>query len=212
MRVIAGIHRGRKLIGPADEKTTRPITDRVKENLFNRLWAMGLLPDDPFAAMDEEDTEEVPAGPVLDVFSGTGSMGIEALSRGARTATFVDMDRDAVERLRTNLLELGEEDRGKVVQANAMTGTWVNMLPEKLYAMAFIDPPYRFMDHETHGEERERIVRMMGMLAGVVHDEGLMVLRLPELIGAPVVEGWGEPEPHHYGSMSLHFYEKSAGR
>ncbi|QQE10314.1 RsmD family RNA methyltransferase [Planctomycetota bacterium] len=210
MRVIAGIHRGRKLIGPADEKTTRPITDRVKENLFNRLWSIGLFPDDPFAALDEEDDSDVPAGPVLDVFSGTGSMGIEALSRGARSATFVDMDRDAVERLNRNFLELGiEDERAKIVQSNAMTMTWIDMLPERIYAMAFVDPPYRFMDHETHSDERARIVKMMSKLADVIHDEGIMILRLPELIGAPVVEGWGEPTPHHYGSMSLHFYEKA---
>ena len=91
MRIIAGTHRGRTLLAPADAETTRPITDRVKENLFNRLHSLGVLG----------------YGRVLDVFCGTGSMGLEALSRGADHCTFVDRDRDAIDRLQQNLDTLG---------------------------------------------------------------------------------------------------------
>ena len=72
MRIIAGTHRGRTLLGPEGDDVTRPITDRVKENLFNRLHSLGVIG----------------YGRVLDVFAGTGSMGLEALSRGATHCTF----------------------------------------------------------------------------------------------------------------------------
>ena len=177
--------------------------------MFNKLWAMGMFPDDPFAAMDPEDQEEIPAGPVLDVFSGTGSMGLESLSRGARQATFVDTDKVAIERLQQNLDELGiKKEHYKIVQSSAMGLTWIGMLPERVYAMAFIDPPYRFMNHETHPDERERIVAMMSKLAGVVHEEGVMVLRMPSDLIAPIVEDWKEPLSLKYGSMTVHIYEQ----
>ena len=78
MRIIAGTHRGRRLVAP-EGKTTRPMTDRVRENLFNILG--------PGAA---------DGAVVLDLFCGCGALGIEALSRGAASCTFVDTDRDAV--------------------------------------------------------------------------------------------------------------------
>ncbi|MEM6855146.1 MAG: RsmD family RNA methyltransferase, partial [Planctomycetota bacterium] len=87
MRIIAGQYRGRPLINPEDDLTTRPITDRVKENLFNRLQSLGLLG----------------YGRVLDIYCGTGSMGLEALSRGAEHCTFVDQSRDAIDKLEGNL-------------------------------------------------------------------------------------------------------------
>ncbi|MEO0586315.1 MAG: RsmD family RNA methyltransferase, partial [Planctomycetota bacterium] len=99
MRIIAGEHRGRRLVGPTDDRTTRPITDRVKEALFARLTAMGLFGD-------------FEAGAVADVFCGTGSLGLEALSRGARRCVFVDRDRSALDGLRENLEVLGEVARG----------------------------------------------------------------------------------------------------
>ncbi|MHC4996742.1 MAG: RsmD family RNA methyltransferase, partial [Planctomycetota bacterium] len=83
MRIIAGDHRGRRLLGPEGKNTTRPITDRVKVSLFDRLAAAG----------------RIEGAVVLDLFSGTGSMGLECLSRGARHVTFVDRDRVALDRL-----------------------------------------------------------------------------------------------------------------
>src|SRR6185503_18794260 len=89
MRIIAGRFRSRVLLGPEDERTTRPITDRVKQSLFDILTP--LLPD----------------ARVYDCFAGTGSMGLEALSRGAAHATFFEQDRSALTRLRKNIETLG---------------------------------------------------------------------------------------------------------
>ena len=87
MRIIAGEFRGRKLL-PPDGDATRPITDRVKQSLFDIL------------------NPKIEGSVVLDVFAGTGSMGLECLSRGARQASFFEKDRSAVERLNRNLQTL----------------------------------------------------------------------------------------------------------
>ena len=88
MRVVAGHARGRKLVGP-DTRTTRPLTDRAKEGLFSALGSV-------------EDLA------VLDLYAGSGSIGIEALSRGAIRAVFVENGRQALAALRRNLEVLGD--------------------------------------------------------------------------------------------------------
>src|SRR5215213_11146140 len=85
MRIIAGEFRGRRLLPPEGADVTRPITDRVKQSLFDIL-----APD-------------IEGARVLDLFAGTGSMGLESLSRGAAHATFFEADRSAAKRLRRNI-------------------------------------------------------------------------------------------------------------
>ena len=100
MRVIAGTAKGRKLLSvPGD--TTRPVTDRVKESLFNILGG------------------DIRDAVLLDLFAGTGGVGIEALSRGARCVVFVDRVRKAVETVRRNLDITGLADRARIVQGDA---------------------------------------------------------------------------------------------
>ncbi|MBI3741284.1 MAG: RsmD family RNA methyltransferase [Chloroflexi bacterium] len=96
MRVISGTAKGRTLKSPG--AATRPITDRVKENLFNIVGA------------------RVREANVLDLFAGAGSVGIEALSRGARFATFVENDRDALSALRANLELTRLDARARIVR------------------------------------------------------------------------------------------------
>jgi 16S rRNA (guanine966-N2)-methyltransferase len=88
MRIIAGELRGRRLLAPQGE-VTRPITDRVKQSLFDIL------------------APRISSAVVADLFSGTGSMGLESLSRGAARADFFEMDRSAVHRLQQNINDLG---------------------------------------------------------------------------------------------------------
>jgi 16S rRNA G966 N2-methylase RsmD len=96
MRVISGTAKGRTLRSPG--AATRPITDRVKTSLFNILGA------------------RVIDANVLDLFAGVGSVGIEALSRGARAATFVELDREALTALRANLETTRLDDRANIVR------------------------------------------------------------------------------------------------
>jgi 16S rRNA (guanine966-N2)-methyltransferase len=121
MRVIAGTARGRLLVVPRGT-TTRPITDRVKETLFGILG------------------ERVIDARVLDLYAGSGAIGIEALSRGATHCDFVEVARQAVAAIRENLQRTGVEDRGSVHQEDVVRH--LAHVTAKAYDLVFVDPPY----------------------------------------------------------------------
>ena len=194
MRIIAGTHRGRRLLPPADQHTTRPITDRVKESLFDRLFSLGMLPPEP----------GVPAQ-VLDIFAGTGSLGLEALSRGATHCTFVEQDRSAVQRLRHNMDDLGVQDLSRVVTGNALLPMWVHALGEASIRLGFCDPPYRLMEDEASA------ARVMGLLETLwpkLEPGGVMVLRTPAETTVRELAPYDGPASFTYGKMTLHFYQR----
>ena len=118
MRVVAGTHRGRPLKAPPG-RGTRPTADRVREALFSILGP-------------------VDAKHVLDLFAGSGALGIEALSRGAGSATFVERDRRAAAIIRANLDAIRED--AEVVVADALR--WLPRQSEAAFDLVLIDPPY----------------------------------------------------------------------
>ncbi|MDO5389258.1 MAG: 16S rRNA (guanine(966)-N(2))-methyltransferase RsmD [Clostridia bacterium] len=123
MRVISGSARGHKLKAP-EGLTTRPTTDRIKESLFNII--AGDLYECRF----------------LDLFSGSGAMGIEALSRGAARAVFVDRDKKSIRAIRDNLKATKLEDRAKVFECDISAAvSRLGRLEEK-FDIIFMDPPY----------------------------------------------------------------------
>ncbi len=123
MRIIAGAKRGMKLLSPKTQGS-RPITDRVKESLFSVLYKYGL---------PAERT-------VADLFCGVGSLGIEALSRGAQFVTFVEKDPKIIAVLKKNIEKAGFLKVSKVIRANAFKpGAPVD---EQRYGLIFVDPPY----------------------------------------------------------------------
>src|SRR6266404_436134 len=99
LRIVGGSHRGRRLVAPSGE-AVRPTSDRAREALFN------ILSHGDFAASGSPFADR----PVLDAFAGTGAFGLEALSRGASAAAFIEEGRDALRVLRRNIAVLGEED------------------------------------------------------------------------------------------------------
>lgn len=121
MRVIAGTARGRPLVAPRGT-ATRPIADRVKETLFDILG------------------DRVPDAHVLDLYAGSGAIGIEALSRGAARCDFVEHDRRAVSAIRENLDRAGVGDRGSVHVQDAMR--YLAAAGEEQIGLAILDPPY----------------------------------------------------------------------
>ena len=125
MRVVAGELRGRRLVAP-DGLDTRPTTDRVREAVFNSLGSMDLVVDATY----------------VDLFAGTGALGIEALSRGAAHCTFVERHPRALTALRENLATLGLTDRSTVVPGDALAAA--ARIGEIDVAVA--DPPYGFDD------------------------------------------------------------------
>lgn len=125
MRVIAGTARGTKLIAPSGMEV-RPTLDRVREALFSILMPR----------IDE--------AVFLDLFSGTGAIGIEALSRGAQTATFVDQDSRSMGALQRNLEATHFTSRARIRRL-ALPGALANLAKDPLqYDIVFIDPPYAF--------------------------------------------------------------------
>lgn len=123
MRIIAGEWRGRKLIAPKGI-TTRPTTDRTRETLFNILNSrLGSLQDLR----------------VADLFAGSGALGLEALSRGAKYCLFVDQEKHAVETIRKNASSLGACERIKVRH-----GSVLSLGPtDQCFDLIFLDPPYK---------------------------------------------------------------------
>ena len=125
MRIIAGEFRGRRLIEPRYD-TTRPITDRAKQSLFDVLAPL------------------IPDAVVYDCFCGTGSMGLECLSRGAASATFFDADRTALAGLKQNIATLSVGDRARIV-AGDLFKLAPAVDPPAPVELFFLDPPYRYL-------------------------------------------------------------------
>lgn len=128
LRIVGGVHRGRRLAAPLGE-AVRPTSDRAREALFNILSHGG------FAAAGLPFADR----PVLDAFAGTGAFGLEALSRGASAAAFIDNGREALAVLRRNIAALGEEDRAHVLAGDATRPPRAALV----CTLAFLDPPYR---------------------------------------------------------------------
>jgi len=191
MRIIAGKHRGREIQGPDGQDTTRPITDRIKESLFNRLHSLGMLEPKGFTA--------------IDLFSGTGSMGIEALSRGAGRVIFVDQDRVAARRLKENLETLNEIANADIRQQSAWSWAWLMTMPEQSVTMTFLDPPFEMMRVD---EDRMRITQLLGHLFRVLEDGGVVLLRGPSDAQPIEVDQYDGPSSFEYGKSTLHFYQR----
>jgi 16S rRNA (guanine966-N2)-methyltransferase len=125
MRVISGAFRGRRLQGPPN-RVLRPTSDRLKETLFNILGSA------------------VQEATVLDGFAGTGAVGLEALSRGAREVVFIDSDRDAVRLIRRNLETCGVTSGYRILQEDVFTSMRALARAEFRADIAFLDPPYHW--------------------------------------------------------------------
>ncbi|MEP0846262.1 MAG: 16S rRNA (guanine(966)-N(2))-methyltransferase RsmD [Phycisphaerae bacterium] len=168
MRVVAGRHRGSILLAPPGNHT-RPITDRVKESLFSILGhRFGTL-------------AELPPFEVLDLFAGSGSLGIEALSRGAGSCVFVEQDRRSSATLRKNLAKLRIGPAARIVNENA----WYMRLPSSHtggFGLIFVDPPYR------ESEDALRLLDFLSRIAPRLSRDGLLVLRVELDTHVPLAE------------------------
>ncbi|MCC6597889.1 MAG: 16S rRNA (guanine(966)-N(2))-methyltransferase RsmD [Alphaproteobacteria bacterium] len=125
MRIVAGEHRGRKLLAP-DDKSVRPTSDKVRGAIFNALQSR----------MNIQNTH------VIDAFCGTGALGLEALSRGAAHCTFIDSDKKALLLAKTNAQTLDLLKRARFLNAD-MTRQNRITAPPSPYELVFLDPPYR---------------------------------------------------------------------
>jgi len=158
MRIIAGQKKGMKLLSPKTD-VSRPITDRIKESLFNVLY-----------------NYDMPAGKTAaDLFCGVGSLGLEALSRGAEFVAFVERDKKVVDVLKKNIAKAGFERQSKVIIDDAFRIIAAGGLPPgRQYNLVFVDPPYE--NTKDAGSEGP-----LGLLLETLHQclrrPGLVVVR-----------------------------------
>lgn len=185
MRIIAGERRGRKLVDWEDA-AIRPMRDFVRSALFNIL------------------SDFVPGAAFLDLFCGTGSVGLEALSRGARTCTFVDQSADACGIVRRNLDLLDFLARGDVVQSDAVAAVDSLARLGRRYDLVFVGPPY-YRDLVPRALDALGSIRLLGEDPVVVAE-----IHATESIG----ETYGRltlVDRRRYGDNLLWFYRPSGG-
>ena len=181
LRVIAGKAKGRKLKSvPGD--TTRPITDRVKEALFNII-----------------------AGDVLDsswwdLFAGTGAVGIEALSRGAALVRFSDSNRAPIETIKSNVEHCGFKSQSDIRRGDAFT--FLTSRPDRKFEYIYLAPPQY---HEMWSKALELVDENIDWLT----DDGWVIAQIdPKEYKVLALENLEEFEQRRYGSTLLVFYER----
>jgi 16S rRNA (guanine966-N2)-methyltransferase len=143
VRIIAGERKGHTIFAPRGRET-RPTSDRVRENVFNIVapWVEGAR--------------------VLDLYAGSGAMGLEALSRGAAAAVFVEADADAVRAIERNLDKL-RLTGATVIRTEAMTGLAQEATAGRKYDLVLVDPPYAMTDFDTLARYLPRILAADGL-------------------------------------------------
>jgi 16S rRNA (guanine966-N2)-methyltransferase len=183
LRVIAGSARGRRLQDVPGE-LTRPITDRAKESLFDILGG------------DIEDAT------FLDLFAGTGSVGIEALSRGARFARFIDSQRLAIDTIRHNLQVTGLTQKAEAIRMDAFN--YLERSADILYAYVFIAPP-------QYKGVWKRAILALDQYAGWLAEDAWVIAQIhPVEYESLNLEHLFEFEKRQYGSVLIVFYQMSS--
>ena len=188
MRVISGSARGRKILSPPDFRI-RPTADRVKESLFNILNSLIAGYDDCRA---------------LDIFAGTGNLGIEALSRGATDVVFIDSHKESVALVIKNLRMLGFADRGRVIERDAISALRSLEKREPPFQLLFIDPPYR-------QGLAERVLEYLAA-SNLIDERSLVIAEISsgELLPA-AFESLTEFDRRVYGDTAIVFYRRMPG-
>ncbi|WP_437546715.1 MULTISPECIES: 16S rRNA (guanine(966)-N(2))-methyltransferase RsmD [unclassified Sorangium] len=181
MRVIAGRLGGRRLAAPRGEGT-RPTADRVREALFSSLG-------------------DVTGALVCDLYAGTGALGIEALSRGARRAVFVESGRPALAVLRENLAALGLDEAARVVPLPVERALDL-LRDEGPFDLALLDPPYAVL-----AKAAAAAARLAGPL-GLLAPEGRLVLEHARRDPSPEIAGLTCAASRAYGDTAVSFYTR----
>lgn len=184
MRVIAGIAKGRRLATPKGT-AIRPVLDQVKEAIFNILFDVGDLR-------------------VLDLFAGTGAMGIEALSRGALFCVFVDSSKEALKLIGKNIDVCGFADRSNVLNTTAQKAIAILENQQKEFERIFVDPPY----------EKGYVKKTMSRLAKstlLTHKTIVICEHHPKEPMLPV-EGLLLTDQRKYGQSLVSFLKKQEAR
>jgi 16S rRNA (guanine966-N2)-methyltransferase len=176
VRIIAGERKGHTIFAPRGRET-RPTSDRVRENVFNIVapWVEGAR--------------------VLDLYAGSGAMGLEALSRGAGAAVFVESDPEAVRAIERNLDKLGLTG-ARVVRHDVVMGLGQEVGAGRKYDLVLADPPYSMTDYQP----------LFRYLPGVLAEDGLLVFETAAKT-EPEVPGLVVRTSRKYGSTRVTVFE-----
>ena len=194
MRIIAGKFRRRKLqTNPG--LTTRPITDRMKEQLFERIHA------------------RFEGKRVADIFSGTGTIGLEVLSRGAQCVTFIEKDKKALELLRENVSVLDCADETLIWPADVVRCSYhpkgesaVQFVP---WQIVFFDPPYKMVPKIIPGQPLWKSMKRLAK-PDVTTEDCTLVLRVPARTDFEIPEEWESEWTISRTGMTIHVCRKIA--
>ena len=189
MRITGGSYRSRPLRAPKGDRT-RPTSDRVREALFSILLARGGSPS--FSGQR-----------VLDLYAGTGALALEALSRGAAHATFVEEARDALVALRGNIVELDVAGRTTVLAMSVeRAARALSRAPEgERFTLVFADPPYKFIQG---GEFVQSFIPILQ--SGAIAPDATVVIEHATADPPPVISDLNLTDSRRYGDTSLSLY------
>ena len=183
MRIIAGEFRGRRLHSPPPKSyRIRPTTDRVRESVFNII------------------ADKVPGAKVLDLFAGTGAMGMEALSRGARFCFFVDSRAEAVRIIRENVQLCAAQDRSGIIQGKVSSAIIRLRSEGEVFDLIFMDPPYR-KDHTD---------KTLQIIGPVSNNDTLVITERHIKDQSPLVPvlAWQKKLDRRYGDTLISVYSR----
>jgi 16S rRNA (guanine966-N2)-methyltransferase len=192
MRIVAGEFRGRRLEAPKGEGT-RPTIDRVREAVFSSLASIA--------------GPDLGGGAALDAFAGTGALGLEALSRGVESVTFVEQDRAALQAVKRNIETLGVVARTRVVTGDAFACAARGAIPGGPFSLLLLDPPYRL--------DAGEVATLISQLAvhDLLADEALIVLERASGTEAIWPDGISVLTQKRYGTtaVDIAIYDKGEG-
>lgn len=188
MRITGGVLRSRALIAPRGQET-RPTSDRVREALFSMLTSDGVFADE--------------LGPrVLDLYAGSGALGLEAVSRGARSAVLVESARPALVAIRENVLALGAEREVRVVAARVERAL---ESVEGPFDLVLLDPPYADVRARAFGET-------LAKAAALLAPAGVLVLEHASADEPPAPPELTLDRRRRHGDTTLSLFHRSAAR
>lgn len=185
MRVIAGDARGRRMVAPRG-LATRPATARVRQSIFSRLAAR----------------MSIDGARVLDLYAGSGSLGIEALSRGAAAAIFVDSSRGAAGAIERNLETLGLRARGELMVTDAGRALDVLAARGERFDLVFVDAPY------ADDRSAERLARIVDL--SLLANDGWVVIRQSGRVSQPASAGLEQVSTSIMGDHRITLYRRGA--
>jgi len=182
LRIIAGRSKGR-ILESIKGRNTRPTSDKVKGAIFNIVQS------------------RIPDSIVLDLFAGTGNLGLEALSRGASKAVFIDKDINAIRTIRKNCDNLGYQDQAEINRNDAARGLTELAKRDILFDIVFMDPPY--------GKDYEEPLLQLINETNILHNDGIVIIEHDFKTALPERKaGLCRYDFRKYGGTGVSFYRK----